>query len=148
MAELPPTTHRPLLTKENKKRTKEITEKRDHPRAEHPYSCPRSSVCLGGNFPTSVAARKSITAWSHFSMENSSQICTCWHLPAVQPVAFPTVFQSVFCRPFHWLRGGRDAPASVLVQLHTDSSCLPLGVQSAFGMLQSGHARSSVYRTL
>jgi hypothetical protein len=50
-----------------RRRTKEITDKRDHPRAEHPYSCPRSSVCLGGNFPTSVAARKSITAWSGHS---------------------------------------------------------------------------------
>jgi hypothetical protein len=49
---------------------------------------------LGGNFPTSVAARKSITAWSHFPMENSSETCTCRHLPALQPVAFPTAFQN------------------------------------------------------
>jgi len=41
-------------------------------------------LVLGGNFPTSVAARKSITTWSHFSMESSSETFTCRHLPALQ----------------------------------------------------------------
>jgi hypothetical protein len=58
---------------------------------------PYSSTHLGGNFPTSVVARKSNTALSHFSMENSSEIYMCRHLPALQPVAFPTAFQSVIC---------------------------------------------------
>jgi hypothetical protein len=51
-----------------------------------------------------VAARKSITALSHFSMESSSETCTCRHLPALHPVAFPTSFQSVFCWSFHRLQ--------------------------------------------
>ena len=63
-----------------------------------------SSARLGGNFPISVAIRKSITALSHFSMESSSETCTCWHLPALHPVAFPTSFQSVFCWSFHRLQ--------------------------------------------
>jgi hypothetical protein len=52
----------------------------------------------------SVAARKSITALSHFFMESSSETCTCRHLPALHPVAFPTSFQSVFCWSFHRLQ--------------------------------------------
>ena len=93
-------------------RTKEINEQKYQPRSKHSYpclcsSCPRfscmhSSTCFGWNFPMSVAARKSITAWSHFSMENSSEICTCRHLPAFHPVAFPNTFQSAFCWSFHW----------------------------------------------
>jgi len=63
-----------------------------------------SSARLGGNFPTSVAARKSITALSHFSMESSSETCAWRHLPALHPVAFPTSFQSVFCWSFHRLQ--------------------------------------------
>jgi len=65
---------------------------------------PYSSTRLGGNFPTSVVARKSNTALSHFSMENSSEICTCRHLPALQPVAFPTAFLSILCWSFHRLQ--------------------------------------------
>jgi len=75
---------------------------------------PYSSTCgppalapplvLGGNFPTSVAARKSITTWSHFSKESSSETFTCRHLPALHPVAFPTSFKSVFCWSFHQLQ--------------------------------------------
>jgi hypothetical protein len=59
---------------------------------------------LGGIFPTSVAARKSITAWSHFSMEHRSETCRCRHLPAFQPVNFPTAFQSSLCWSLHWLQ--------------------------------------------
>jgi hypothetical protein len=59
---------------------------------------------LGGNFSTLVAARKSITALSHFSIESSSETCTCWHLPALHPVAFPISVQSVFCWSFHRLQ--------------------------------------------
>jgi len=75
-----------------------------------PYSsarCPPDLaplLVLGGNFPTSVAARKSITAWSHFSMESSSETFTCRHLPALHPVAFRTSFQSVICWSFYWLQ--------------------------------------------
>jgi len=75
-----------------------------------PYSsvlCPPAlapPLVLGGSFPTSVAARKSITAWSHFSMEGSSETFTCRHLPALHLVAFPTSFQSVFCWSFHRLQ--------------------------------------------
>src|ERR1700687_1539175 len=95
------------LTKESPTKCKKIdknirTEKRDH-RTKEPAG-PHSSTRLGGNFPTSVAARKSITAWSHFSMENSSETCTCLHLPAFQPVAFPTAFQSALCWVFHRLQ--------------------------------------------
>jgi len=61
-------------------------------------------LVLGGNFPTSVAARKSITPWAHFSMESSSETFTCRHLPALHPVAFPTCFQSVFRWSFHRLQ--------------------------------------------
>jgi hypothetical protein len=43
----------------------------------------------------SVAARKMITACSHISMANSSDICTCQHLPSFQPAVIPNVFQSV-----------------------------------------------------
>jgi len=58
----------------------------------------------GGNFPTSVAARKSITALSHISMENSSNTCAHQHRPAFQPIAFPTFFQSSYCWYFHRLQ--------------------------------------------
>ena len=61
-------------------------------------------LVLGGNLPTSVAARKFITAWSHFSMESGSETFTCRHLPALHPVALPTSFQSVFCWSFHRLQ--------------------------------------------
>jgi hypothetical protein len=57
-----------------------------------------------GNFPTSVAARKSITALSHISMENSSDTYARWHRPAFQPVAFPTSFQSSRYWYFHRLQ--------------------------------------------
>jgi hypothetical protein len=62
--------------------------------------CPHSSTRLGANFPTSVAARKSITAQSHFSMESSSETCTCRHLPAFQPVVFPHRFPEHFLLVF------------------------------------------------
>jgi hypothetical protein len=64
---------------------------------------PHSSPHLGGNFPTSVVAKKSNTALLHFSIENSSEICRCLHLPAFQPVACPTAFQSVLYWSFHRL---------------------------------------------
>jgi hypothetical protein len=51
-----------------------------------------------------VAARKSITAWSHFSMGSSSETFTCRHLPTLHPIAFTTSFQRVFCRSFHRLQ--------------------------------------------
>jgi len=47
---------------------------------------------LGGNFPTSVATKKSITAWSQSCMVKSSEICPCRHLPAFQPITFSTPF--------------------------------------------------------
>jgi len=71
--------------------------------ARCPPALPPPSI-LGGNFPTLVAARKSITALSHFSTESSSETCTCRHLPALHPVAFPTSFQSVFCWSLHRLQ--------------------------------------------
>jgi hypothetical protein len=37
-------------------------------------------------------------------MESSSETCTCRHLPALHPVAFPTSFQSIFCWSFHRLQ--------------------------------------------
>ena len=37
-------------------------------------------------------------------MEKSSEICTCRHLLAFHPVAFPTAFQSAFCWSFHRLQ--------------------------------------------
>jgi len=77
----------------------------------------------------SVAARKSITAWSHFSVENSSEICTCGHLPAFQPVAFPTIIQSVFYWSFHQLqrrkRCSRVCTAPPLHHQHMSSSQCP-----------------------
>jgi hypothetical protein len=57
-----------------------------------------------GTSPISVAARKSITALSHFSMDSSLETCTCRHLPALHPVAFPTSFQSAFCWSFYRLQ--------------------------------------------
>ena len=61
-------------------------------------------LVLGWNFPTAVAAWKSITAWSHFSMESSSETFTCRNLPALHPVAFPTIFQRVLCRSLNQLQ--------------------------------------------
>jgi len=90
------------------------------------------SPILGGDFPTSVAARKSITALSHFSMESSSEICTCRHLPALHPVAFPTSLQSIFCWSFHrlqWRKRCSRVWAAVLPppphQQHLSSSRCP-----------------------
>jgi len=59
---------------------------------------------LGRNFLTSVATRKSITAWSHSSMEKSSEICTCQHLPAFQPVTFSTAFHTSLWWSLNWLQ--------------------------------------------
>jgi hypothetical protein len=59
-------------------------------------------VILSGNFLSFVAARKSITARLHYSMESSSETFACRHLPALHPVAFPTSFQTVICWSFHW----------------------------------------------
>jgi hypothetical protein len=112
------------------------------PPSPKPLACSIPLLHLGGNFPTSVAAKKSITAWSHSSMVKSSEICTCRHLPAFQPVACPTVFQSVFC-----CSGGRGAPASGAQSLHTTSICRHLGGRTALGRLQWAHARTSVCRT-
>ena len=89
-------------------------------------------LVLGGNFPTSVAARKSITAWSHFSMESSSVTFTCRHLPALHPVAFPTSFQSVFCWSFHRLEWhkrsshGWAVPLLLPHQQHLSTFCCPI----------------------
>jgi len=77
------------------------------PHLSHPQCPLQTAVHLGGNFPTSVAARKSFTAWLHSSMDNCSEICMCRHLPAVQPVAFPTPFGSAFCSSPHWLQRQR-----------------------------------------
>jgi hypothetical protein len=41
-----------------------------------------------------MAARKSTTAMLHVPMENSSDTCARRHLPAFQPVAYPTFFKS------------------------------------------------------
>jgi len=71
------------LTKERKRL---INTKKPRRETTEPYSSTR----LGGNFPTSVVARKSNTALSHFPMENRSEICTCRHLLACQPIACPT----------------------------------------------------------
>ena len=38
-----------------------------------------------------------------FSMVKTSQICTCRHLPAFHPVAFPTTFQKGVCWCLHRL---------------------------------------------
>jgi hypothetical protein len=64
-------------------------------------------LVLRTNFPTSMAARKSITAWSHFSMESSSETVTCQHLPALHPIAFLARFQSVFFCSIHRLQWRR-----------------------------------------
>src|SRR5258705_7816036 len=90
-----------------------IQRKRDEIKESPPALTP--PPVLGGNFPTSVATRKPITALSHFSMESSSETCTCRHLPALHPVAFPTSFQSVFCWSFIGCGGGRGVPASGLL---------------------------------
>jgi len=81
-----------------------------HPLPAGPYSstcCPPAlspAPVVGRNCQTSVAARKSITALSHFSMECSIETCTWQHLPALHPVAFHTSFQSIFCWSFHRLK--------------------------------------------
>jgi hypothetical protein len=58
----------------------------------------------GGNFPMSMAARKSINAMSHISMENGSNTCARQHRPAFQPIAFPTFFLSCNYWYFHRLQ--------------------------------------------
>jgi len=62
-----------------------------------------STSILGRNFRTSVASSKSITALSHFSMDSSSETCTCWHRPALHPVAVSTTFRRIFCWSCHQL---------------------------------------------
>jgi len=60
-------------------------------------AAPASMRHASGNFPTSMAARKSITTMSHIPMENSVDSCARRHRPAFQPVAFPIFHQSS-----HW----------------------------------------------
>jgi hypothetical protein len=67
--------------------------------------CPlHTAIHLGENFQTAVVTRKSITTWSYSSRENSSEFFVCWHLPAIQPVAIPSTFHSMFCWYLHWLQ--------------------------------------------
>jgi len=75
------------------------------PHLSQPLGPLHTAIHLGGNLPTSVAARKSMTTWSHSSMENSSEICMCRHLPTFQPITFPTTFHSAFCLSLHRLKG-------------------------------------------
>jgi len=64
--------------------------KRQRKRKER-LAAPVSMPHPGGNFPRSMAARKSITAMSHISMENSSDTCARRHRPAFQPFALQSV---------------------------------------------------------
>jgi hypothetical protein len=120
-----------------------------------PYSsasCPPARappVVLGGNFPTSLAARKSITGWSHFSMESSSETFTCRHLPALHPVAFPLLSRAPPAGLSIGCSGGRDVPASgpSCFCRHTSSICHHLGVRNIFGTSPLVRVRTSVGRT-
>jgi hypothetical protein len=49
---------------------------------------------LSRNIPTAVAAKKSITAWSHSVMETRLETSTCRDLPTPQRVAYNTAFHS------------------------------------------------------
>jgi hypothetical protein len=51
-----------------------------------------------------VATRKSIAAWSYFSMERSSEPCTSQHVPAQHPVGSRPCFRSIFSCYFHRLQ--------------------------------------------
>jgi len=93
----------PLTKERERERERRRKEKKDRNRKER-LATPASMPHFGGNFSMSVAARKSITALSHISMENSSDTCARRHRPAFQPVAFPTSFQSSRCWCFHRLQ--------------------------------------------
>jgi len=88
---------------EKRREDKVYTHCRSSPHMSQPLRLHHVVFHCGGNFPTSVAARKSITAWSHFSMERRPEICTCLQLPAFQSVAFLTVFHGVCCLSLHRL---------------------------------------------
>jgi hypothetical protein len=93
----------PADKRKREEREKEKKRKKDKNRnGNERLATPASLPHFGANFPTSVAARKSITALSHISMENSSDTCACRHRPAFQAVAFPTSFQRSRCGYFHW----------------------------------------------
>jgi len=102
MAELSPAAHRPIWQRKSKRFNQNTRDQRnrDYTQSEHPGA----SACFGGNFPMSVVARKSITAWSHFSNENRLVICTCRHLPPFHSVAIPMAHPSAFCWSFKWLQ--------------------------------------------
>ena len=71
-------------------------------------------------------ASKSIIAWSHISMENSSDICLCRHVPAFQPATHPTAFQSFRCSCFHLLQWRKRCSRvwdAYLHHQHWPSSC-------------------------
>jgi len=112
---------------------------------------PYSSIRQGGIFPTSVAARKSITALSHFFIENSSEICTCRHLPALHPVAFPTSFQSLLCWSFHrlqwrkWCCRVRAVPPPALSGFHRRES-KSRRCQDSDGSLRRKYGKRSGFR--
>jgi len=101
---------------------------------------------LGGYFPTSVAAKKSITAWSHSSMVKAQRsagagICPLSSLlpvPLSSRVSSPGL--SICCS------GGRGAPASGPQSPHTTSICRHLSGRIALGRLQWAQARTSVGR--
>jgi len=116
MAELPPCyPSSPLIymkvERYNKSKTQPNTRRKIERNKSNDYNrplpppCPWARLCASsipsyiwaGNFPPSVAARNSITAWLHSSVEHSSEICRCLHLPAIQAVAFATAFNSEFC---------------------------------------------------
>jgi len=115
MAELPPRYPSSRLTyhswemdqkRNDKKRKENIYQSTaaSPPCVSQPLCPLHTAIHLGGNFPTSVAARKFITPWSHSSMENSSEICTCWHLPACLPLSSLPVFNTRFCWSLHQLQ--------------------------------------------
>jgi len=120
-------------TEKKRRKAKEKNGYKPHrrrpPHLSQPLRLLHTAIHLGGNFSTSVAARKFNTAWSHSSLESSSETCTCRHLPAFQPVTFPTAFQSAFCWSLHRLqwrkRCSRVWAAVPLRHQHLSSSRWP-----------------------
>jgi len=136
--------------------TREINETRDRATAPGPHTFTPAlpppirapplvpvgiSRCL--SLPGSPLLLDPIHPWGTAQIFAHAGIC-----PLSIPWPFPPLSRALSAGLSTGCSGGRDAPASAAFRVHTTSTCRPLGVQTALGMFQPAHARSSVCRTL
>jgi len=102
---------------------------------------------LGGNFPTSLAPRKSTTAWFHSSMETAERAAHVGICPLSSPSSVPLLSRECPAGLSTGFSGGRRAPASGPLSLITTRMYHPVGDLFISAKLQWACARISVDKT-